>query len=353
MKKILFRTVLSFSILVLLVLLFSKLNKQEKFLELNPSISETTNTLPLDRIWYKEPLKKVTLNQSLSDSLLNTMILKQFNDTLYVVDYADMKIKRFTKNGHFVDNFGKNIGRGPEDFLQILDFTISHNKLYAIDANTFLVKVLDLKKEQLFNSIKVETHISRVITIKEKKIFLNVMSPDIFKVYGSKNSFSFSFGDITNGEITNTLSFGGNLIPSKNQKEFIYVPRNASYLFFFNEEGKNVKTTRTIDRLEFPKSTQTSTGVKAPSHDIIAKSVTYDSSYNYIQYTRRPIENHSNILFQDYHSFIDIYSRDGEQYFKTLMLPERSEGVTVIGDTLYTINNSNRNIEAFLLPEIE
>jgi hypothetical protein len=179
------------------------------------------------------------------------------------------------------------------------------------------------------------------------------MSPDIFKVYDSQNSLSNSFGDITNGEISNSLSFGGKLISSKSKEDFIYVPRNASYLFFFNHEGKNVKTTRTIDRLEFPKSTPSSTGVKAPSHDIIAKSASYGEIFNYIQYTRRPIENHSNASFQEYHSFVDIYSRDGERYFKTIMLPGRSEGITVVGDTLYTINGSNRKIEAFLLPEIE
>jgi len=352
MKSNFLRIILLASILIVsIILVFRFLNIEEQHLELKTQINPD-NQIPSERIWNNNQLNNIHLNTDVNDSLLNAMLIKQFNDTLYIVDYADMKIKRFTKDGDYLDKFGENIGRGPNDFTQIIDISFANENLYAVDAQTQLIKVFDISSKKSSEVIKANQLTIRVLAFHDMKVTLS-LSQDLFRTFDQTNNLQHSYGELADKQFANIMSFGGSLLPSENENEFIYVPTYASYLLFYTTDGKYVKSIQTIDKLPFPKSEITGTGVRAPKPDLITQSATYNNKYLLIQYSRRPIEDHSNKKFRIHHSFIDIYSRDGERYLKSILLPQRSAGVNVLGDTLYTINFENRKIEAFFLPEIE
>ncbi|MEQ9091589.1 MAG: hypothetical protein RIE52_10900 [Balneola sp.] len=352
MKTIFLRIGLVALIIILLVILISKLsNTEEKYLEVRSQFQPIMQT-PTERNWHKKKLTSISLNSEMNDTLLNSMIVKSFNDTLYVADYADMKIKRFTSNGRYIDKFGENIGRGPSDLTQILDISFSDEALYVIDAETQLIKIFSKRTNKSTQAFRVDQFTFRVIVLNESKVTQS-LSQDLFRTYNRHNKLHKIFGELTNNQFANIMSFGGTLLPSNKKNEFIYVPTYASYLLFYNTEGEFIKSIQTIDRLPFPKSEATNTGVRAPKPDLVVQSTTFNDEFIFIQYSRRPLPDSSNDQFNIHHSFVDVYTRDGENYIKSIILPQRSAGINTIGDSLYSINFSTRKIEAFLLPEIE
>lgn len=352
MKNIILRISLLTLIIILLVVLISKFyNTEEQYLEIKSQF-QPIKQIPTERNWHKKELTGISLNSELNDSLLNTMLIKQHNDTLYVVDYGDMKIKRFTSSGQYLDKFGKNIGRGPSDLTQILDISFSEEKLYIIDAQTQLIKLFNKETKKSTEAFRANQFTFSLIVLNETKVTQS-LSQDLFRTYNKHNKLQQTFGELTNKQFTNIMSFGGTLLPSNKKNEFIYIPTYASYLLFYNTNGEFIKSIQTIDRLPFPKSEVTSTGVRAPKPDLVVQSTTFNDEYIFIQYSRRPLPDSSNDQFNIHHSFVDIYTRDGERYIKSIILPQRSAGINAVGDSLYSINFSNRKIEAFLLPEIE
>lgn len=307
--------------------------------------------LPSERIWLDPPLIELPLNTKIRDSLLNAMIIKQFNDTLYVVDYADMKIKRFTSKGKFIDNFGENIGRGPSDFLQILDFSVYENTLIAVD-KTYIAKKFHLPSKTSYKSVRLKDLSFRIVSYKDQFTTLG-FTQDLFKTYDTSDSIKASFGELTDKQFANIFAFGGFLMRSKVENTFIYAPRFASYLIFYNVDGSYIKSIQTIDRMEFQKQIRNEYGIRVPNPPISAQSITYNNEYNFIHYQRDGFENTENKFFQSDHSIIDVYNRETNNYVKSISVPQLISGIAVIEDSLYTINNYTRKIEAFILPEME
>ncbi|MEO9885885.1 MAG: 6-bladed beta-propeller [Balneola sp.] len=336
---------------VFLVLLFNKItgNQEAEFLKLNTGIEPQFIENVTERTWLDYELEKVPLENDLSDSLFNPMLVKNFNDTLYVVDYADMKIKRFTKNGKFINQYGKNIGRGPEDFNQITDISITDEKIYAVDANTFKTKVLSKQTGEAYKPISYKHHVSRVLALPKHSTITLGISTNLFRLYDANDSLRMEFGELTNDQMKNMLSFGGILLESSNPSEFMYLSSYASFIFFYNTKGENTKTFQTIDRLDFPKSTVSETGVRAPSPPLMLQGAALNNEHLFLQYTRKSMKDHENPLFHQMHSFIDVYSDDGKSYFGSFTLTQRTRGITVINDALYAINYNTSKVEGFKL----
>lgn len=318
---------------------------------LKPDLYKEKIDLPSERAWLDESLIKLSLLTEIHDSLLNAMIIKQYNDTLYIVDYADMKIKRFTTTGHFIDKFGKNIGRGPSDFLQILDFSVYGNTLIAVDKN-YIAKKFHLSSKTSYKSVRLKDLSLRIVSYKDQFTTLG-FTQDLFKTYDVNDSIKVSFGELSDKQFANIFGFGGYLIRSKVKNTFIYAPRFASYLIFYNMDGTYIKSIQTIDRMEFQKQIRNEYGIRVPNPSTRTQSITYNKKYNYIHYQRDGFENTENEFFHNDHSIIDVYNRETNNYVKSISVPQLISGITVIEDTLYTINNYTRKIEAFILPEME
>tara|TARA_B100000508_G_C11341806_1_gene219520 strand:- start:132 stop:584 length:453 start_codon:yes stop_codon:yes gene_type:complete len=145
MKTNLFRSfllfgiaVLAFAILVKTGILNNPLFKDDDVKsDLSCTLTERNWNLKMDSISY-------SLHTNLADSLFNPIIIKQYNDILYIADYSDMKLKAFDKSGAFIMSYGDGIGRDPGEFTQILDFTILENELYTISYENGLVQAFTL-----------------------------------------------------------------------------------------------------------------------------------------------------------------------------------------------------------------
>ena len=334
-------------------LLLSRFNDSSNELKLSSKFNSKTDSIPTERVWLVNSLKKIDISSQINDSLYSPMIMKSYHDVLFIADFSDMQIKRFTSSGEYIDYFGENIGRGPSDFLMIPDFTVLQDTLYVMDANAFSIKLFNTNTREHIRNIKLKYLGSRVTTTSNKIVTQsNILPEKLFRVYDQKDSVKSVFGITTKTEISNSLSFDGKILSNNKAKEIIYIPFYASYLFYFNEEGTTLRTIKTIDRQEFPKSEQSSTGIGAPNPDIQVYGTAQTDDYLFLQYIRAPQTESDNSLFTELHSYIDIYTISGERYIGSIPLPYVTREISIIGSNLFISNYNTNEIEAFELPEL-
>ncbi|WP_018127925.1 hypothetical protein [Balneola vulgaris] len=333
-------------IIILGSLLLYRLNAIDPSLSLNEELKLSQTKNDWNRNWLKNSNQPIQLNSDITEYLYKPEMLDTFNDTLYITDYADMHIKRFTKDGKYIDTFGNGKGRGPGELSQILDVFISPKTLYAIDAGTFQVKRFERHTKTTLDPISYDNFELRV-TVIDSSIVLMGLTQDLFRVINNNGKVEHAFGTLANDQFANILSFDGLIIPSNNKNEFIYLPFYASYMFFYDLQGRSTKTVQTLDRLKYPESSQTSNGQKAPSSPVGLEGVSYNDDFLFLQYVSA-----KNTIINRMHTYVDIYSRSGDKYFGSILFETKVRGIAVIDQTIYTMNDSLRQIEAFVLPEI-
>jgi len=274
--------------------LLQKYTSNSNTVTLKENLYKKDTHLPSQRTWQIKTLTRIPLDSEIQDSLLNSMILKSFDNILYVVDYADMKIKRFSSTGRFIDKFGKNIGRGPSDFLQILDFSVYGNTLTAID-KTYTAKKFLLNSENSHKTVKLKNFTYRVVSSKDEFITLG-FTQELFKTYGVNDSIKVSFGELSDMQFANIFGFGGYLTLGREDDIFIYAPRFASYLIFYSVDGRYIKSIQTIDRMEFQKPIRNEYGIRVPDSHISTSGIAVNKVHIFIEYLRKEIKNSDNAL---------------------------------------------------------
>lgn len=356
MKRNSLRIFVCFAILVLSFLLWKRFNQKLNSLAIKSEIYNGIAIVPKTRTWENASLTDFSLYNDIKDSLLRPISLKQFNDTLYISDYGDMKIKRFDRSGKYIDNYGKGIGRGPEDFTQIMDFTTSGNKLYVLDLNTMMVKVFDKNSKNLISTISIKYHAMRIASVNGFQVINSLSDHDLFNIYGDNDSLITSFGELVEDQVMNPLSLQGELAITNSDSVFIYVPNYASYIFYFTLNGELIKTIQTIDKFEFPGTNKSSTKdntvrLNAPNPNQKTQGIASTSKYLFIQNTKRSLKSSSGKIIEPTYSFLDIYTISGSEYITSVKLPVVVSGITVIKNKLYLISSEKNTVFAYLLPE--
>ena len=351
------RIALILGIAVILYVLTSRLFLNEgSFLELEEIISDQVIQIPEDRIWLSTNLKSIVLDPDISDSLLRPITIKNYDDTLYVSDYGDMKIKRFTYKGDYIDSFGEMIGRGPEDFTQIMDFTVSGNKLYALDLQTMMIKVFDKNSKKSITSIPTKYRAMRVTSANGFQIVNSLSDYDLFNIYNNQDSLILSFGELVEDQMMNPLSLTGEIIPSNQDSIFIFVPNFASYIFYYGLDGILKKSIQTIDRIPFPGTEKSADGngnprFSAPNSTQRTQAIARSQEYLFIQISRQGTKNNQGKIVMQPYSFIDIYTIYGDKYIASFKLPYFTDDIAINNHYLYSISQETGKIEAYELPK--
>lgn len=80
-----------------------------------------------DRIWKLIYLEK-GCSLGISEGLLNPIKAKVDNlGCIYIYDKGDSSIKKFSSDGKYIQKYGKGVGQGPGEFLNITDVDIKDN----------------------------------------------------------------------------------------------------------------------------------------------------------------------------------------------------------------------------------
>ncbi len=94
-----------------------------------------------------KPLQAIKeFSLEMEDGLLRPFRVKvDRSEFLYIYDFGDKCIKKFSSDGKFIQKFGKGIGQGPGEFINPTDFAIKDNgEIWVCDSAFSYVTIFDV-----------------------------------------------------------------------------------------------------------------------------------------------------------------------------------------------------------------
>ena len=344
--KFYLRLILILGIAVVGILLFNKFFGQQDL----PTATDTTEQNfngETGRNWANTPLKEIAFSTDPKDSLYRPQDVFSYNGNIFVTDYGDMKIKQFSNEGMFIQQFGEFIGRGPSDFEGIMDLQIYNGLMYVLDRNQYL-KIFDIENKETPRSFIVDQMSDQLLKLEDYLIVTGVIDYKFFTIYDDRDSVFSTFGSFIEGQQQHIMSYEGYLLPGTSTDDFLYIPVYADYVFHFNIKGELLQKTQLIDKQDFPKSTKIDNGMRAPRPNKIVLNVAKTDSLLFILNASKNADDQEEPYVN---SFIDVYSSGGENYLQSIKLPFVSTGLDIDKNIIYLIDYKNGSIKKFQLPK--
>ena len=298
-----------------------------------------------DRIWVDQTFEPVALREPLQESLIYPLILKLYDENLYVADHGDMKVKRFSLDGKLLNVIGEGIGEGPGEFGNITDFYVRDEEIWVVSMRTRSISKFSI--DGAFRSrFTVSPAALRITGLGENLVLMMMGSSELFHEVDTTGQVLKTFGGLVTEQTGNFLALQGNILTTE-QGGFIYVPHYAGYLYYFDRQGALAKVLQTVDRLPFPgiesKKTDTGFAFRAPDVDIIttAGNISDGILYVHVYFKGKTREEGFSIL--------DRYDSKKGTYISSSRLPFPVIDAQVYKKKLYCL--SDTTVTVFRLEE--
>ena len=206
------------------------------------------------RTWKHVHAEELPLSDRFARHIYAPNWLKIYRDMLFVVDWGDVTIKRFTLDGILETVYGKDKGQGPGEIQGIFDWHVQpDSQLFIIDLNTRKFYAFDGRGVPL-RTVALQACLPyRMAGLNARRLVLwCLMSDPMFLELTPEGEEVRRFGKILDEHVEHAyLALEGRMF-SRPEGGFVFVPRLASYLYFFDAEGVLETIVRTLDGLEYP-----------------------------------------------------------------------------------------------------
>ena len=191
-----------------------------------------------------------------SESLFIPTKVKVKNNLLYVLDFGDLKVKRFSPYGKFLEMYGKGKGKGPGEFLNPTDFVVDDNlNIWVNDPYLMSITVIGADNS-IRKTFRAKNMSMKICLAKERVILMRAISLEyLFDIYSYNGDYLYSIGSNLLPEQSNpgfSLLLGGDI---DCDSEFLYGAFDRlNYLFGINLKDGGLKfLVKTIDDITPPK----------------------------------------------------------------------------------------------------
>ena len=230
---------------------------------------------------------------------------------VYIVDYGDMKVKRFGPQGRHVATYGYGVGSGPGELMNIVNSgTIGDSVVFLVDNRQRKISFFS-SDGMLLDDVSTKERVYRyVVTFRGRTYSMMPTS-------GEQAVFSTSYG-------AETQQFGGSLQEDQAEnspmlldgwinaygEDLIYVPAYFPVIIRFNERGEVVYARSTLDLGKGePPRIETTPGVRTVVADLLNSRIAIDKDNIYV-YTR-----------PDSSLVVDLYAAKTGDYRSSIRLP--------------------------------
>ena len=297
-----------------------------------------------ERIWVEQEFEQVALRFPIYEALYNPQQMKLQNDNIYIVDFGDMRIKRFSVDGALLSTIGLGRGQGPGELGNITDFYVRDSVVWVADPQTRSISKFGI--DGTYRSrFPVENPMLRITGLQEHLVLMAMMSLDLFHQVDTTGEVVKTFGELVMDQTRNALALDGAFVPV-DDGGFIYALFDASYLYHYDASGTLKKVVQTIDRIPFPtiESAETGTGFAsfAPSSDIIINNASIHKGILYLhsKFVKKKIESgHLSVL--------DRYDVQTGSYISSTRLPFAVREAIVYGERLYCLHDTTVTVLRF------
>lgn len=293
--------------------------------------------------------KSLSVEEKFNKHLHNPMQIKFFEDNLFVADFGDMKVKRFSKDGELLATIGKGRGRGPGELLHIVDFHVGKDqKIWIMDGAQLTANSFDMDGNYI-DSFTLKFNPLRITVSDGNLLTLGIGDPYLFKKLDQEGNVKAEFGQLIEDQMQNPLSLDGWITNIPNNG-FVYVPMYASLIYFYGPKDSLFKMSRRPDGLMFAnsinKSTEDRAYFMAPSVSRKGAYISKDNSFLYVnEYFEEEssIEQRNNTEESEVQAdaIIDKYNLNTSKYMYSFVPPFAFKIFQITGDTLF-INRAGK-----------
>ena len=316
---------ISLVLIILILFTINKLaNRKDDLNNISPSVNISLNG---DRVWKSADWINIEYENTVNSAVIyNPVLLTSYMDRLYLGDWGDMSIKVLSLDGLIMYTIGAQ-GRGPGEFQRIMDVKFNDGFIFITDPEKHEV-IIYSSDGDYSHSFKLE-YPSYRSAISDDFVYSLAIQDSLFGIYSHEGTPVGTFGKILEDPIMNQLSLSGRIHYIDSDDLMLYIPRMASYLYYYTQSGDLYQVTETLDNIPFTLSNREESSsqirIMAPEQEV--QIMDYYQMDDQLYLLGRFMKG-GNPLDNEY--FIDVYSIHGDQYFYSVKIPVPANQFTII-----------------------
>ena len=257
---------------------------------------------------------------------------------VYVLDWGDFLIKKYSPRGEFVQSFGKGEGRGPGRFLNPMDYTVAEDgSVWVCDPRALTLTVF-APDGSLRRTIPCPMVPMRAVVLDSGLFVLSVyQGEDLFELHDSTGQTIRSFGRFISEQAKFKIAIDGWIVKT-NRDRFVYNPAYAGLLSSFSTAGRSLFYTESVDKMGWPKLAIRNGGVFIDQHNItgVTFSLSCDGENVFLFTGPTTVKEKTGV--------IDAYNSSDGTYRFSLRLPEEFDEAVVTRGNIYTLRDTTISV---------
>lgn len=319
-----------------------------------PSRQSGVETVKADtaRTWNDRLLgPERRLHSDTRESIHRATALAAFNNSLFVGDYGDMQIKRFSPEGALIRVYEDTSRRGRGRNRHLMGYTVTPSgELYVQDHRHRELLRFDAASGTLREAISLDYRPYRLLSVGSHLVAQALVSDSLFRVYDSGGEIVAEFGKLIENQRLEATDIAGDIVPASQPGQFVFAPSRASYLIWYDLEGNEIRRVVTPDRIPLRKKGVGSLGnlnfmrpaqSKPAASNVRVYDLATDGSRLYVSMSELDEESGSS------YSYVDIYALDSGNYLQSFRLPSLANDIVVMNGTFYYVERKSESLRAF------
>ncbi|MFN3598053.1 MAG: hypothetical protein ACK41D_12390 [Rubricoccaceae bacterium] len=308
----------------------------------------------------------VPLERAAQDSVFSGSKVVVDGDDVFVVDFGDRRIKRFSLGGAWRNAIGRGEGDGPGELRIPTDFAVRGDTVIVADGQARALSFF-LRDGTFLRRLSPEGEFFR-IAAGERALF--VVTPVPGRLLGlarrdgtgarwlgplvARQEVGADYYGLVNADLAALPAGDG---PGNGGERFLYIPEEADRIYAFAPDGHLVRVAETVGRRGFPPPDRGPDGLAlAPSTAMATSGVSWVGDALFVgAYVRGRRDEVTGEVVRAPASFVDVYDRATLAYRHSYALPAplalTSAQVVPLGDRLRVYGTrGSGSLVAFELP---
>ncbi|HEY0174591.1 MAG TPA: hypothetical protein VGB98_26480 [Pyrinomonadaceae bacterium] len=294
------------------------------------------------RVWREHAFEKV---HALSPTAVTRPTLMRSDDAgnIYVLDWADLRIKKFSPDGNLLKVFGEGKGTGAGAFANPTGFSVgAGGEVWVCDPRQRRITRFD--SEGGARTIAPQSAVDRIAAVGDVLVTMSPPRKDAFiEVYNLSGERLKSFGEMIEDQYEMGAVLDGTVVSAGENQEFIYGSMYTGALARYGAGGERRFVVRTIDGVPPPKILTTgATQEIQPNSPLAVMSLSVLGDELYVLSGVRA-DGTSGAGAQ----VLDVYDKRDGNYLFSLKLPVDCMEAIVRAGYVYTLGRDGVTVWRF------
>ena len=262
---------------------------------------------------------------------------------IYILDWADLRIKRFSPDGSLLRVFGDGKGTGAGAFTNPTSFTIAPNgELWVCDP--VQRKLTHFQPDGTARAISPGKEVYRVAVLEDVLVTMASSSNStLFDVYSPSGKQLKSFGEFLQNQSQQDIILDGSVVGDAESGGFVYGGRHMGVIAAYGVDGSQRFVAHTIDGNPLPKVLHMEGRLKVKPHGTdTVLSVSILGNYLYVLSGTRA-DDAGGAGGQ----VMDVYDKRDGNYLFSLRLPVACRKAVIGADLIYTLGDEGVTVWRF------